>query len=87
MNSIIDQPRDLKPLECPECFSALLLEDNSRGESICVTCGLVISEKPARHSQTSESARLRDERKPIKGSTSQEQGHVPIRARVIGLDA
>ncbi len=45
MNSIVEQPLDLAEFQCPECFSTHVVDDNSRGEKICATCGLVISEK------------------------------------------
>ncbi len=45
MNSAIKQPIDLQDLQCPECRSIHLINDSSHGEMVCVTCGLVISEK------------------------------------------
>ncbi len=45
MNSIMEQPLDLADFQCPECFSTHVVDDSSRGEKICATCGLVISEK------------------------------------------
>lgn len=41
------------PYGCPECFSDEIVQDNQRGEKVCSTCGLVLSE----HAINSENER------------------------------
>lgn len=43
-NKAVKPEKDENPFKCPECGSEGIIEDDQRGESICSSCGLVLTD-------------------------------------------
>jgi len=75
MNSIAILPSIVNDtVECPECHSTHITVDSSRGDRICVACGLVIQEKVVDLSQERKALSYIEERNRNRTSSSSISG-------------